>query len=100
MFKRKSLTKSSANCTNGSNSPINLRPSRNSTYAFDRNQQLVREKDWVQFQWDVQNGGQVTKIVENYGGFVLFLRNTHGFQGEFFGGKTEVRLPAHECWKE
>lgn len=77
-----------------------FRPSKPGTLARVQNGTIVRVGDWVQFKWDEQNGGRITEIKQNYGGEVLTLENKYGYVGDMFGGKTSIRIAAHECWSE
>ncbi len=61
-------------------------------------EQLIYVGDIVHFDWGGENWGIIYDIFENWGGEVLFIRNTKGFNGEWLEGKTEFRFPVEQCW--
>lgn len=70
------------------------------TFAFlgAEREQRVFVGDIVHFDWGGENWGIVYDIFDNWGGEVLFIRNTNGFKGDWITGHTEFRFPAEQCW--
>ncbi len=81
------------------NAPLFFKSKRVSYARLGAERELfVRVGDIVHFDWGGENWGIIYDIFENWGGEVLFIRNTKGFNGEWLADKTEFRFPAEQCW--
>jgi hypothetical protein len=58
--------------------------------------QRVNVGDWVCFKSDVEQCGQITKIIGN----TLVLQRDSGFEGEYIGGQTITQVFTADCWIE
>jgi hypothetical protein len=57
--------------------------------------QVVKIGDWVSFKSDIEQSGQIFKIVDNK----LFLQaGPNGFQGDYISGAEATVELASDCW--
>ncbi len=52
--------------------------------------------DYVCFKCDVEQYGQIAKIMGN----TLVLQREDGFEGDYIGGQTVTQVNAADCWIE
>lgn len=60
----------------------------------------VKVGDYVGFKYDVEQGGQIVKIVRGRYGNAdeLHLYNEYGFEGHYARGTKNLVMMALDCW--